>query len=270
MSSASNMGAALGRPSRAVRRLEPLLAYVRLEILRVARHQRFLILAFGIPSLLYIMRTQLRNVAITSPVSGLPFPAYEMVSMAVLGGAMAGLSVGGARLAAERVSGWARQLRITPLSASTFTLVKGLTALLVTLPAVTLICCLGLALNGIDLTPATWLALIIAMTLGSLPLGELGLALGLLLDTESAQLGTLVASLAVAFLGGLVLPVRALPGVVQLVAPLMPTYPLAQIGWAMVSGRPVLLADVAVLAIYALVFFVGVAWLSRRAARPTT
>jgi ABC-2 type transport system permease protein len=82
--------------------------------------------------------------------SGIAAPVYFLVGLAAFG-TMNAVLAAGARIAAERVVGWNRQLRLTPLSASTYLAVKVLTAYAMALATIGLLygagATLGVRLN---------------------------------------------------------------------------------------------------------------------------
>lgn len=92
-----------------------MLSYLRIEILRMLGNRRYVIFAFGVPVGFYLLFQNLgdnRGSAVT--IRGADPKAWLTVSMAAYSAMLAGTFVGGARLAAERVSGWTRQLRWWP------------------------------------------------------------------------------------------------------------------------------------------------------------
>ena len=244
--------------------LRPALAFLRLEILRVARNRRYLLLTLGFPLFFYLLNTRIESAVSRGRIDGIAWPVYFMIGMAVFGSVGASFSVGGQRLAAERASGWTRQLRITPLSPAAYALTKVATALIVTLPALVVIGLAGVLVDGVALAPPTWLAVILLLWIGSLPFAALGLILGLVLDTDTAQLGVTAAYLVLAFVGGLFQPAQTMPSVLQQIAHALPPFHLADLGWRAVAGQPIDPADPAVLLGYAVVLFAAVAWLYRR------
>ena len=85
--------------------------YLYYEVLRNFRNWRFFFLALAFPLVLYFTVAGANRHTV---FDGTAFPLYFMVAMATLG-TMAGVVSGAAIIAAERSSGWTRQMRITPL-----------------------------------------------------------------------------------------------------------------------------------------------------------
>ncbi len=244
--------------------LRPALAFLRLEILRVVRNRRYLLLTIGFPLFFYLMYTRILPASGLGWIDGMPWSAYFMIGMGVFGSVGASFSVGGQRLSAERASGWTRQLRITPLSPAAYVLAKVATALIVTLPALLVIALAGVAADGVTLAPGSWLTVVVLLWVGSLPIAALGLALGLLLDADTAQPGVTATYIGLAFLGGLFQPAQSMPSALQQLAHALPLFHLADLGWRAAAGRSLDPDDLLILLGYAIVLFATVAWLYRR------
>ena len=92
----------------------PLLAFTRFEVGRLFRSWKFLIVTVGFPVVFYMLF--LGDHSPNKLIEGaVPWRSYLLVSMCSFGSLVAALTAGGARLSAERTSGWARQLRVTPI-----------------------------------------------------------------------------------------------------------------------------------------------------------
>ena len=88
------------------------LVYARYELLRTVRNRRFYIVTFALPLVLYYAIAGPSRHVTDLQGTGISAPLYYMVSLATFG-AMNGALAGGARIAAERATGWNRQLRLT-------------------------------------------------------------------------------------------------------------------------------------------------------------
>ena len=78
----------------------------------------------------------LHNEHPTAHIAGTTWRTYFMVSMASFGAMVAALNAGGTRLAAERASGWTRQLRVTPLPAWSYVSTKIAASMVIVLPVI--------------------------------------------------------------------------------------------------------------------------------------
>ncbi|MFC6666807.1 ABC transporter permease [Deinococcus radiopugnans] len=99
------------------------------------------------------------------------------------------------------------------------------------------------------------------LLLGCVPLIALGFMIGFLINPTAANVIANVVSVLMSFASGLFVPLNGLPDVMQKLAPYLPTYHLAQVGWGTVtgntSGEPMHWLS---LALYALVFGALAIW----------
>src|SRR5262245_29084896 len=155
---------------RGVDAIHAIAAYLAFEVRRAVRNRRYLVFAVGFPVVFYALWTgvlQGRN-ASPDPL----WNAFFMVSMAAYG--MIGASLSNAvPIAQERVSGWTRQLRITPLPAASWVATKLLVAYLVSIPSLLFVALAAVAINHVDLAPGTWLTIVVSLAIGVLPFAGL-------------------------------------------------------------------------------------------------
>jgi ABC-2 type transport system permease protein len=239
-----------------------LLPYLRLELRRVLRNRRYVLFVFAVPIAFYLLFTAVYGDQASS--GGLSAAAYLMVSMATYSAMLATTQANGPRLATERASGWTTQLRATPLPAWAYIATKAITAMLIAVPAIALIAVIAALHSGVHLSAAEWAQLGVTMWLGSLAFAALGLCIGYLLDADTAQGATILLLLALAMLGGIFVPVDVMPDAMRSIAPALPSYRLADLGWRAIAGEPPLLTDGLVLAGYSLALAGLTAWRYRR------
>ena len=167
------------------RLITPLLAFGRFEVGRLLRSWRFLLITVGFPVSFYLLF--LGNQSAGGVVDGtVPWPMYLMVTMCSFGALVAGLTAGGARLSAERASGWARQLRVTPIPAWSYVVTKVAASMFVVLPVIVLVDAVGAAFGGVHLSIGRWLGLTAVMWVSALPFALLGVFLGFMVNAETA------------------------------------------------------------------------------------
>jgi ABC-2 type transport system permease protein len=239
---------------------EPLLAYLRLEIRRSLRNRRYLIFTVVFPVLLYVMYTAVVPADSSGgTLDGLTWPVYFLVSMAAYGAIGAAMSQA-VPVAMERRQGWARQLRVTPLSSRAYVAVKVLSAVLLTVPALVLVGLAGALINHVPIAVGPWLVTIAVMAVASVPFAALALLLGYLLDPESAQGGMVLTYFSLAILGGLFAPLESLPDAIATIGRMLPSSHFASLGRDLVAGRLPDPVDVAVLAAWAIALGALAAW----------
>jgi ABC-2 type transport system permease protein len=165
---------------------------------------------------------------------------------------------GGARIAFERVIGWTRQLRLTPLSARAYFATKVTAAYLSALLTIAVLYTAGISL-GVSMTAGEWLQMTGLLLVGLLPFAALGIALGHLLGPEAV--GPTIGGLSglLGFLGGVWFPLG--DGVMRDIAQALPSYWLVEAshvslggpgwsatGWLVVAGWTAALSALAVYA----------------------
>ncbi len=205
--------------------------YLYYELLRNFRNWRFLFLALAFPLVLYFIVAGANRHTV---FDGTAFPLYFMVAMATLG-TMAGVVSGAAIIAAERSSGWTRQMRITPLGTGAYFGAKVLNAYLRALLTIALMCLAG-TLLGVRLSAGEWLTVIGLLLVGLVPFTVLGVLLGHLVgpDASAPAVGGIVTLFCL--LGGVYGFQIAKSGAVFEVIKALPSYWLVQAGKTALGG----------------------------------
>lgn len=212
-------------------RLPPLVHYAVWSTWLTCKNFAFAIFAVGMPLVLYLVFSS--TFASGSDQESRLASAAIMVSMAAYGALSAAMS-GGSQLALERRSGWFRQLSVTGLAPRSFLLAKAAAIMALVLPSLLLVFAAGFVVGGVRLSLGGWLASLGLMWLGLIPLAILGIVIGLWVKAEAVGGVTTLLMLLLAMLGGLWLPVDLMPRFAQLLAQLMPSYWLAELGrWPM-------------------------------------
>jgi ABC-2 type transport system permease protein len=235
--------------------------YLRFEVLRLLRNVRYVGITVGFPVLFYILF--LHNEHPEARIAGTTWKTYFMVSMATFGAMVASLNAGGTRLAAERASGWTRQLRVTPLPSWSYVSTKIATSMVIVLPVIVLVELTGLLLGGVRLGLATWVVLTVVLWASSLSFAALGVLVGFVASTETAYPLVTALMFLLSFFGGLFTPVPDLPVVLRHTASLLPSYHFAALGWSVVAGRAPAAGDAGILLGYAIVLGLAVTWRHR-------
>lgn len=221
--------------------------YLSLELRRTLRNPRYLLFSLGFPVAFYLLFSSMFG---RYSAGGTSFRVYLMVSMIVYGGVGGALMTNGPRLAAERASGWVRELRTTPLGPGAYIAARATMSLAVVLPSVAAVAVSAVLFQHVSVPAPFWLDLIVIVVLGSIPFAVLGILIGYLFDSQSAQAGTMVLYFGLSLLGGLWIPVSQMPAGLAHAAPFLPTYRFADLGWRLVQHKPFSPEDVLVLAAY--------------------
>ncbi len=234
------------------------LTALRLEITRVLRNRRTLFFIVVFPSIFFFIFGLSNRAARAGGDIAL---AYIMISMAVYG-AMVGTTSGGASVALERSLGWSRQLRLTPLHPAAYVAMKALTSMTLGLIAITSTFTIG-ALNGVHMSPQTWVLAGLGAWVCSLVFAAFGLFVGFLFPSENVMqfVGPLLAMMAL--FGGLFVPLSQLPKTMQTIARFTPMYGVGTLARAPLVGGATPWA-VGSVVIWTLVFGAGAMMLFRR------
>lgn len=207
------------------------LTYTRYEVLRTLRNRRFFIFSLIFPLVLfYVVAGENRH----AHVDGIGFPLYYMTGMIAFG-TMVAVVAGGARIALERSLGWARQMRVTPLSLAGYFGAKLASSYVMAVISLVLISLAGLSL-GVHLGIAHWALLACLVLVGVAPFAVLGILMGNLLSADSMgpALGGVVTVFAL--LGGAFGQIFT-SGVMHEIMKALPAYWLVHASTAARSGR---------------------------------
>ena len=229
-------------------------ALVPLESRRSLRNRRYLMFSIGFPVVFYLLFTSIGQGSLSTA-----FKETYLVSMAAYGAIGAALSAA-AIIALERSTGWARQLRVTPLPPSAYVGAKLLVATVTTVPAVIFVGLAAQLVNHVALPGAAWVQFVVSLGLGAIPFAAIALLIGYLAEGDSAQPLVMLVYFPMAILGGLWFPISALPTSLATIGSMLPSYHLASLGMAAIAGRAPDLTDIANLAAWTAVVGALVVW----------
>ena len=207
--------------------------YIRYELLRTFRNRRFFILSFGFPIVLYFAIAGPNRHVSSIGGTGISAPLYYMTGLAAFGTMNAMLATG-ARIAAERSTGWNRQLRITPLTTRTYFRAKVLTGYLVALTSLGLLYLCGISL-GVSMPARDWVEMTLLILVGLVPFAALGILIGHLFTADSIGPVLGGGTALFALLGGTWFPITS--GVMHKVAEGLPSYWLVQASHVALTGH---------------------------------
>jgi ABC-2 type transport system permease protein len=237
-------------------------AIVRLEVRRLLRNRRTMLLALIVP-VLFFWGFGLNNSYVHQRAGHGNVSAVEMISIALYG-AVAATAACGAMVSIERVAGWSRQLRVTPLSPAVYVVIKMLTSLVLAAGAVAAVYLVGAVTNKVSMPADLWVITGLCVWTGSLLFAAFGLFAGYLLPTENvAQVLTLVLTLC-SFAGGLFVPLSQFSPDLQDLARFTPLYGLSQLVHDPLTGGAVQWSWIVNLAVWLAIFVTGAVWSLRR------
>src|SRR5262245_65312239 len=138
--------------------------FIRYELVRNFRNRRFFLFTVGFPLAIYLLIAVPNRNEHDLGGSGISAPLYFMVGLAALG-TMNAVVGGGARIAFERVSGWTRQLRLSPLRPRTYLGAKVAAGYLSASLTIAALYAAGIGL-GVSLPAGRWLQVTALVLIG--------------------------------------------------------------------------------------------------------
>jgi ABC-2 type transport system permease protein len=256
-------------PDLSGRRVPPLggfnLTALKLEIRRLTRNRRTVIIAIVVPVVFFLLFGLNKGYDTRSAGPGAHgnVSAFVMISLALYGGVVA-TTFSGAMVSIERAQGWSRQLRLTPLSPVAYIIIKIFTALTLGACSVGAVYIAGTVSNKASMSVGLWIGTGISVWIGSLLFAAFGLFLGYLLPAENVMqlIGLILALLS--FAGGLFIPVSQYAQGVQDVAKWTPLYGLNQLVHTPLLGNGVDWTWVVNVIAWLIIFTGGAVWRMRK------
>jgi ABC-2 type transport system permease protein len=237
-------------------------AIVRLEVRRLLRNRRTMILALILP-VLFFWGLGLNNSYVHERAGHGNVSAVEMISIALYG-AVSATATCGAMVSIERTAGWSRQLRVTPLSPTAYVVIKMLTSLVLSAGAIAAVYLVGAVTNKASMPTDLWVITGVCVWIGSLLFAAFGLFTGYLLPSENVtQVIALVLTLC-SFAGGLFIPLSDFSPGLQSFAKFTPLYGLSQLVHYPLAGGTLAWGWVLNLVVWLAIFVAGAAWRLRR------
>ena len=231
----------------------------RTELLKFARMKSYSLSTILFPLMFYCF-FGLAMPQLSTSTSMARYLLASYGAFAIMGSTLYAFGVG---IAMERGLGWLEVKRASPMPMGAYFFAKGAVSLVFGAIVILLLFALGAVFGHVRMAPGQWLLTFVALVAGALPFCALGLTIGNLAGPNSAPATVNLIYLPMAFCGGLWLPYDILPKAIQQVAPLLPSYHLAQIALAIQKApiRGSVGGHVEALAALGLIFL-GTAWLA--------
>jgi ABC-2 type transport system permease protein len=260
MTAQSALAAALERKPPPAGGFSP--AILRLEVRRLLRNRRTMVLALVLP-VLFFWGFGLNSSYVHESAGHGNVSAVEMISIALYG-AVSATATCGAMVSIERTAGWSRQLRVTPLSPGAYVVIKMLTSLVLAAGAVAAVYLVGAVTHKVSMPADLWVITGLCVWIGSLLFAAFGLFTGYLLPSENVtQVIGLVLTLC-AFAGGLLIPFSQFSPDLQTFARFTPLYGLSQLVHYPLVGGTLQWGWILNLAVWLAIFVAGAVWSLRR------
>lgn len=236
-------------------------AFFLFELRRLVREPRLFIFTVFMPVISYVVFTGVGDMSGQS--EGVSLATAMTIGIAAYGAVLGAMSVGSG-VANERVSGWLRQLRLTPLPPIKVVTVKGVLTTLAAIPSVIAVSIAGRVQHHVTMPIGHWVLLVLVLWLGTIPFALLGLAVGYTLPPQIAQPATFITFFTLSILGGLLVPVSVFPAWLRRLSVTLPSNRYAELGWKAAAGHLPSMAGGTILAGWTLLFAVLAAVAYRR------
>jgi ABC-2 type transport system permease protein len=238
------------------------LTLLKLEVRRLTRNPRTIIIAIVVPIALFLL-FGLNRAFDSVKVGHGNYSAFVMISVALYGAVLA-TTFAGALVSMERSQGWSRQLRLTPLTPVAYIAVKVATALVLGAVSVAAVYIIGAITNKASMSVGLWIATGFSVWIGSLLFAAFGLFVGYVLPAENVMqlLGLIIGLLS--FAGGLFIPISQFAVAVQDVLKWTPLYGLNQLVHTPLLGNGVDWTWVVNVLAWLIIFSAGAMWRFRK------
>ena len=174
--------------------------YTRIELRRSVRNRRFFLVSLLLPVLFMIIFGASTGGSADFAGTGISAAAFYLGGV-VSFSAMAAMIGGGVRISTERLSGWNRQLRLTPLKPSTYFASKLLVSYTVLVASIVLLTIVAVII-GARIEPLRWLEMLALVALACVPFAGFGIGIGHLLKPDAIGPVLGITTGLLAFLGG--------------------------------------------------------------------
>ena len=154
-------------------------------------------------------------------------------AFAVMGVTLYAFGVG---VAVERGLGWLQLKRASPMPAAAYFFAKFAVSLAFSAIVVAALFGLGAGFGGVRMPLTQWLTLYVTLLAGGAPFCALGLIIGSLAGPNSASPTVNLIYLPMSICSGLWMPLPFLPHAMQAIAPLLPSYHLAQLALSVMNA----------------------------------
>ena len=212
------------------RGLRPFALEIGYEFIRLARTRVYSLSVIGFPLMFYLL------FAVSNQHT--PIAKYLIASYSCLGLGSACLFGIGLGIAFERAQGWLELKWASPMPRLAYLLAKMASSAAFALIVMTALIGLGTTLGGVSVSPGQVAGLAGVLLLGSVPFTALGLLIGLTLPPTAGPGLINLIYLPLSFASGFFMPIAMLPHWLQVIAPALPTYQLAQLALAAFGFAP--------------------------------
>ena len=218
------------QPAHASWRVRAVLREIQYEFIRLARNRAYAISVLGLPLLFYaVFGLGQHNVQAAR---------YLIVGYSCMGLGSACLFGIGLSIAFERAQGWLELKWASPMPRLAYLTAKMVASAVFALLVLALLLALGHWAAGVTVTVAQTVHLALILLVGSVPFTALGLVIALRVPPNAGAGLINLVYLPLCMFSGFWIPVTELPHWMQRIAPVLPTYHLAELALAVLHFAP--------------------------------
>lgn len=206
---------------------------MRFEFVKALRTPAFSVPTLFFPAMFYL----LFGVVLAPVMGGGEASLNTFVRFGVFGAMGPGLFGFGVSIAIEREYGLLRLKQALPQPAGAYLLARAFMTMVFVAIIAVMLTIMALTLGKVSLSVGQLVQLFIIDVLGALPFCAIGMYLGWVLSGQGAPAVINFVFLPMAFLSGIFIPLQAFPSFLQTIAPVFPSYHLAQMALH-VAGKP--------------------------------
>jgi ABC-2 type transport system permease protein len=237
---------------------------MRYAILLAMRTKAFSLSSIGFPVMFYLLFGLVMN-RNESMAPGVSVAKYLLGGYAVFGSLGASIFGIGIGVAMDRSAGWLDLKQASPMPPLAYVLSKCSMAVVFSLIIVSILTVLGITLGHVHLTLGEFGRIAGLAAAGAVPFSCLGLAMAFLVPPASAGGIANLIYLPMSFLSGLWVPLKFLPNILQQIAPIFPTFHLAQLMYSSLGAPSIGSAPSHWMGLLGFtVLMLGVTWLAFR------
>jgi ABC-2 type transport system permease protein len=227
MSTASIYPPQLIRPARSLAGLITVFRKeTQYEFLSRLRTKQFSLATIGFPVMFYIIFGIANRREVDGAVHVAKAVLGSLACFGLVGAALFGIGVG---MAAEIQVGWLEVKRASPMPPMAYLFAKCMSAIAFGLIIVSILIAIGVLFGGVQITLLEIAKMFAVSIAGSVAFASMGLLLAQIVSANAAPGIVNLIYLPMSFASGLWMPIQFLPHWVQKIAPLLPTYHLAQL-----------------------------------------
>ncbi|WP_260448092.1 ABC transporter permease [Listeria seeligeri] len=233
---------------------------ITLDIKRVFRDIKYVAFIIILPIFFYIIYNEL--FATNAAVKGIPWGEYSLVSMISFGIMGNAINLLGTKIADEKKGMWYDYLKVSPISPKEYGISHIYSYLIISILFTVLMFVIGFLYNGVSIDFYKMIEIGILLNIGSIPFLLLALLVGEM-GSLAQPFGTII-YLFLSFLGGLWMPIEAMPETMQQIAKILPSYNYANLGWTVLADKKLEVVNFLFLIGYATLFLLVYILLTNR------